>query len=335
MTTKNESDPMGTSQKISVVIVSYNTREILRACIEQLFAVTKDMDIEVILVDNASRDLSAEMVEESFPIVKLIRSKVNLGFAGANNLGFKEATGEYILLLNPDALVEEGAMQKSLTHIQANPDIGMGGGMLIDRNGQMQPSARLYPSLLNEFLVLTGLAFRYPKSRFFGRFDRTWDDSGRPTRVDWVPGAFTLIRKTALDQVGVFDPRFFLYYEEVDLCYRFNKANWQIWYWPDVLVKHWGGESSKTVEHVEISTSGSQLTLWRMRSALMYYRKHHGVLTTALVAMLEGGWHWIRALRARLQGNEEKERESMNVVKLMRRAWSETQGGKFCPPTPW
>ena len=261
---------MGTSQKISVVIVSYNTREILRACIEQLFAVTKDMDIEVILVDNASRDLSAEMVEESFPIVKLIRSKVNLGFAGANNLGFKEATGEYILLLNPDALVEEGAMQKSLTHIQANPDIGMGGGMLIDRNGQMQPSARLYPSLLNEFLVLTGLAFRYPKSRFFGRFDRTWDDSGRPTRVDWVPGAFTLIRKTALDQVGVFDPRFFLYYEEVDLCYRFNKANWQIWYWPDVLVKHWGGESSKTVEHVEISTSGSQLTLWRMRSALMY-----------------------------------------------------------------
>ena len=309
---------MGTSQKISVVIVSYNTREILRACIEQLFAVTKDMDIEVILVDNASRDSSAEMVEDAFPTVKLIRSKVNLGFAGANNLGFKEADGEYILLLNPDALVEEGAMQKSLAYIQANPDIGMGGGRLIDRDGQMQPSARLYPSLLNEFLVLSGLAFRFPKSRFFGRFDRTWDDSGQPTRVDWVPGAFTLIRKKALDQVGVFD-----------------RMNWQIWYWPDVVVKHWGGESSKTVEHVEISSSGSQLTLWRMRSALLYYRKHHGALTTAMVAMLEGGWHWIRALRARLQGNAEKERESMNVVKLMRQAWGETRGGQICPPTPW
>ena len=150
-----------------------------------------------------------------------------------------------------------------------------------------------------------------------------------------MPGAFTLIRKKALDQVGVFDPRFFLYYEEVDLCYRFNRMNWQIWYWPDVVVKHWGGESSKTVEHVEISSSGSQLTLWRMRSALLYYRKHHGALTTAMVAMLEGGWHWIRALRARLQGNAEKERESMNVVKLMRQAWGETRGGQICPPTPW
>ena len=219
--------------------------------------------------------------------------------------------------------------------MQANPEIGMGGARLLDKAGRQQPSARLYPSLLNEALVLSGLAARFPRSRFFGRFDRTWDASGSPTRVDWVPGAFALIRKAALDAVGPFDERFFLYYEEVDLCLRFQKAGWSIWYWPDVVIRHWGGESSKTVEHVEFSSTGSQLTLWRMRSALLYYRKHHGIAATFLVAVLEAGWHQIRALRGRFQGNPLKHQESSRVVALMRRAWGDTECGRTSPHRPW
>ena len=319
----------------SVIIVSFNTREILRACLARLFQVARDLEIEAIVVDNNSRDASADMVERDFPAVKLIRSGVNLGFAAANNLGFKQACGEFVLLLNPDALLEPGALQKSLAHIAADPAIGMGGGRLLDASGRMQPSARRYPSLLNEILVISGLAARFPKSRFFGRFDRTWDESGCPAPVDWVPGAFALMRKSALDAVGPFDERFFLYYEEVDLCLRFRRAGWTIWYWPDVLVRHTGGESSKTVKDVEFSASGSQLTLWRMRSALLYYRKHHGALVTSLVALLEGGWHQLRSLRARLLGNLRKHQESSRVVALMRRAWLETRCGAISPPRPW
>jgi GT2 family glycosyltransferase len=182
---------------------------------------------------------------------------------------------------------------------------------------------------------LSGLAARFPKSRFFGRFDRTWDDSGQPVEVDWVPGAFTLIRRTALEQVGYFDERFFLYYEEVDLCRRFREAGWRIWYWPDAEIRHWGGESSKTVENQDFSSSGSQLTLWRMRSQLLYYRKHHGWLVARLIAGLEPAWHAVRAWRAKRGGAQHKADESGRIITLMRRAWLETRAGETSPRRPW
>jgi hypothetical protein len=321
--------------KTSVIVVSFNTREILRACLERLFAATANLSIEVIVVDNASRDASADMVEKDFPNVLLIRGGANLGFAAANNVGFKRATGDYVLLLNPDALLEAETLQRSLAYMESHPSVGMGGGLLLGMQGEWQPSARLFPSLLNELLTLSGLSARYPKSRFFGRFDRTWDDSGQSVPVDWVPGAFTLIRKSALDQVGGFDERFFLYYEEVDLCRRFHQAGWEIYYWPDVVIRHWGGECSKTVENQDFSSSGSQLTLWRMRSELLYYRKHHGKLTAALVAGLERNWHRLRALRAGWLGKEAKAKESRRIADLMAKAWRETDGGLTSPSRPW
>lgn len=326
---------MSTPGKTSIIIVSFNTREILRACLTRVFAVTQDLPIEVIVVDNASRDQSADMVAQDFPAVRLIRSDTNLGFAAANNRGFEIATGDYLLLLNPDALLEPGALQRALQHIEANPRIGMGGGLLLDKSGARQPSARAFPSLLNEFLVLSGLAHRFPHSRFFGRFDRTWDCSEQPAEVDWVPGAFALIRRQALQDVQGFDERFFLYYEEVDMCRRLRAAGWAIWYWPDVVIRHWGGESSKTVETLDFSSSGSQLTLWRMRSQLLYYRKHHGPLTAWLVSRLETGWHRLRACRASARGQQPKRAESQRVAHLMLQAWAETRGGQESPRRPW
>ena len=213
---------------ISVIVVSFNTRDILRACLQRLFSVAEGLHLQVLVVDNASRDASADMVAQEFPDICLIRSGINLGFAAANNLGFVAAKGDYVLLLNPDALLEPEALQLALSRMEADPSIGMGGGLLLDQAGQRQPSARQFPSWLNEALVLSGLAARYPKSRFFGRFDRTWDDSDQAASVDWVPGAFALMRREALDRVGAFDERFFLYYEEVDLCRRFHRQGWKI-----------------------------------------------------------------------------------------------------------
>lgn len=327
--------PSPSHHDLSVVVVSFNTRDILKSCLQRLYEVGQGLRMQVIVVDNASRDASADMVAQTFPEVHLIRSSTNLGFAAANNLGFAVVSGTYVLLLNPDALLAPGALQRSLAHMAGDPAIGMGGARLLDQAGVQQPSARQFPSLLNELLVLSGLAARFPNSRFFGRFDRTWDRSGHAAMVDWVPGAFALMRREALAQVGVFDERFFLYYEEVDLCRRFHAQGWKIAYWPDVVVHHTGGESSKTVDNQVFSSSGSQLTLWRMRSGLLYYRKHHGWLVARLVAALESGWHQLRAWRAQRQGQLPKAQDSARVVALMRQAWTETGGGAQSPPRPW
>lgn len=323
----------------SVIIVSYNTRDILRACLESLYTAIGRRAIEVIVVDNASHDASADMVEREFPQALLLRSPTNLGFAAANNLGFKSAQGRYVILLNPDAQVEADAFANAIERMDASPEVGMAGGRLVDGNGRDQPSARRFPSLLNEVLVISGLAARFPRSRLFGRFDRTWADPAQPADVDWVPGAFAIMRHDTLRAIGPFDERFFLYYEEVDLCRRFKAAGWQIWYWPDIVIRHLGGESSKTVENAEISSSGSQLVLWRMRSALLYYRKHHGRLGAWLLAGLETGWHALRRLKAALSARSPavtaKAAESHRLVGLMQRAWLETHGGAVSPPRPW
>lgn len=329
----------GNAPEASVIIVSFNTRDILRACLDSLYTAIGRRAIEVIVIDNASRDASSDMVAREFPQAQLLRSTTNLGFAAANNLGFKLAQGRYVILLNPDAQVEADAFANAILRMDASPEVGMAGGRLVDGNGRDQPSARRFPSLLNEVLVISGLAARFPRSRLFGRFDRTWADPAQPADVDWVPGAFAIMRHDALRAVGHFDERFFLYYEEVDLCRRFKAAGWQIWYWPDIVIRHLGGESSKTVENAEISSSGSQLVLWRMRSALLYYRKHHGRLGAWLLARLETGWHALRRLKASLAARSPavaaKAAESQRLVGLMQRAWLETRGGAVSPPRPW
>ncbi len=278
---------------VSVVIVSFNTCDLLRDCLRTLDAQSQGIDKEVFVVDNASRDGSADMVAGEFPEVYLIRSQVNLGFAGANNKAFSKAAGRYVVLLNSDAFLEPDALGRAIAHMDCEPDVGIGGARLLGRDGSWQPSARLFPSLWNDFLTISGLSARFPLSPFFGRPDRTWADQNLPADVDWVPGAFTIIRRDALEAVGYFDETFFLYYEEVDLCKRFRTAGYGVRYWPDVRVVHLGGESSKTVKALKFSGAGSQLTLWRMRSAFLYYRKHHGA-SAWLVKEMERRLHLLR-----------------------------------------
>jgi GT2 family glycosyltransferase len=323
---------------VSIVIVSLNTRDILRKCLHTVqseMAAAPHLSVEILIADNNSRDGSPAMLREEFPEVHLIETHANLGFAGGNNVAMRLARGRYVLLLNSDAFFQPGALQLALDHMDATPKAGLGGARLIGEDGGWQPSARIFPTPLHEMLMHTGLAAKYPKSKFFGKADRTWADPLQPALTDWVPGAFMIIRKSVLDEVGLFDENFFLYYEEVDLCRRIRAAGHEIWYWPDIVVIHIGGESTRTLDHVVI---GSQLTLWRMRAMLLYFRKHHGPLGACLMRTLEGSFYRLRAWHNRHGKTPEAAKQSTyntSLAAALKQAWQETKGGRISPPRPW
>jgi GT2 family glycosyltransferase len=322
---------------ISLIIVSFNTCAVLRESLQSVEREQGALRIETFVVDNNSRDGSVAMVETEFPHVRVLRSDVNLGFGAANNVALHIAQGRYVVLLNSDAFLCPGSLLLSVQHMNANPKAGLAGGRLVGRDHSLQPSARMFPSILSDFLVITGLASKFPKSRFFGSFDRTWADPLQPAEVDWVPGAFSIIRAQALAKVGFFDPEFFLYSEEVDLCRRIQRAGYEIWYWPDIEVIHIGGESSRQIKTLEMSSAGAQLVRWRMRSTLLYYRKHHGIAAW-WAKMLELGMFRLTALRNCLSSDpvrREKVQRNRNLARLMHQAWEDTQGGRVSPPRPW
>ncbi len=326
---------------VSIVIVSFNTRDLLRQCLTAVLAEAANLHAEILVVDNHSSDGSAEMVEREFPpaqsSVVLLRSGVNLGFGAANNLALQQARGRYFVLLNSDAFLAHGALALAIRHMDETPDCALGGARLISPDGSSQPSARCFHSLLSDAFVLTGLAARFPHSRLFGRFDRTWADANLPSQVDWVPGAFSIIRPEALRKVGLFDPAFFLYYEEVDLCLRLNRAGLKVWYWPDIIVTHIGGESSRQVTSHSFNPDAAQIVLWRMRSTLLYYRKHHGRLVHVARA-LERALYRMAVLRNRYSRDpwrKQRTRQSLTMLALINRAWKDTRRGRVSPPRPW
>jgi hypothetical protein len=334
---------------VSVIVVSFNTRAALRDCIQSILAECQQLPAgqaaEVLIVDNASTDGSPEMVEKmiedrflarSSPI-RLFRSDVNLGFASANNLAMEEARGRYLVLLNSDAFFRPGALRLAVQHMDANTTVGVGGARLVGPQGEWQPSARAFPTLWHVFVVFSGLASRYPKSRVFGAFDRTWASPDFQAEVDWVPGAFSIMRREALVKTGLFDPRFFLFCEEVDLCRRIKARGFRVIYWPDVVVTHIGGESSRQLTTLKFSDGESQVVLWRMRATLLYFRKHHGFRVWGFRA-LEDTMNTLRWLRNRNSGDPARRRrgeEAKLFLSLMRQAWKETQGGRISPPQPW
>ena len=322
---------------VSVIIVSFNTREILRECLRSVLSECAALKAEILVVENASTDGSAEMMASDFPQVTVLASEVNLGFGNANNVALKVARGSYFVLLNSDAFFAPGALALAIRHMDEQPDCGLGGCKLVGRDGESQPSSRCFHSVTNDAVVLSGLAAKFPKSKFFGRFDRTWADEMQPAPVDWVPGAFSIVRPALLEKVGLFDPDFFLYYEEVDLCLRFRRAGFEVWYWPDIVVTHIGGESSRQLKSLEFSQRAAQVVLWRMRSTLLYYRKHHG-WRVHLARLMEQTIYSATVLRNRFSRTaERRERLSHHraLVRLMAQAWKDTSGGRISPPRPW
>ncbi len=336
---------------LSVILVSYQTREVLRECLGLVERELRAMELmgngakkpsgEVLVVDNCSSDGSAAMVAADFPWVLLFESEVNLGFGGANNVALRAARGRYLLLLNSDAFLEPGVVEEAIRRMEAAPEVGIGGVAQVGRDGAAQPSARRFHSLWRDAMMLTGLAERFPGSklwgRWFGGMDRRWANPDSPVDVDWIPGAFLLIRREVLEAVGLFDPRLFLYLEEVDLCRRATLAGWKIRYWPDLRVIHLGGVSAKSVNVGLDAPPSHQVVLWRMRSTLLYYRKWHGA-AAAGAAGLEIGLYGLRWLRNRWSGSTSRRiraRHGRQLMALMGQAWRDTGGGRVSPPQPW
>ena len=330
---------------VSVIVVSFNTRDLLRKCLtslrEECTRLPEGVSAEILVVDNGSRDGSADMVAAEFSgagvPIRLIRSDVNLGFGAANNRAIEAAQGRYLVLLNSDAFFHSGALVRAIAHMETDPSAGVGGGRLVGRDGAWQPAARMFPSVLRDAFVLTGLASRFPRSHFFSAAERTWADPAVAADVDWVTGAFMILRREALAEAGLFDPAFFHYCEEVDLCRRVKAAGFHVRYWPEIVVTHLHGESSRQVDTQVFSENESQVVLWRMRSTFLYYRKHHGAQVW-LARWLEEGLYTLRFLRNRFSpspARRERAREAAMLLRLLLQAWKETCGGRVSPPRPW
>ena len=323
---------------ISVIIVSYNTSSLLRQCLEKLYENRPNMEMEVFVVDNDSVDDSAAMVQREFPQVRLIANDVNMGFGAANNQAWALSSGKYILLLNPDAFVKPSAIDNSIAFMDSHPQCGLCGGRLVKPDGSLDPSARRFPNFLAKFFTISGLRSRFPHSKLFSRHEFGNFDHNSVMEVDWVPGTFTLYRREMLEKTGLFDERFYIYYEETDLCLNAKKQGWKVYFIPDAEVIHVGGASSKTRKDQKFDAGASQVLKFRMRSEWLYFRKNYGLGAVLANSGVELGWHLLRWLINSIPGRKDgpaKRRASLSIIKELLASLKDTSYGKVCPPVPW
>lgn len=258
---------------ISVILVSYNTAQMSIESLDSLFASVGDFELEVFVIDNASKDNSVELISSQFPNVTLIENKKNVGFGRANNQALSLIKGDYILLLNTDAFIKADTLQKSIEYMQSNRQCGVLGARLLGRSGELQPSCRYFPTPLNLFVERVGLSQFFPKVRLV---DDVHFNAELTQSCDWVPGCYYMVRRQVVNEVGLFDPLYFLYSEEVDHCFAVKKAGWDVVYLADINVVHIGGESAKSVG--KISMVSRQVPQLQIESELLYFRKNHGII---------------------------------------------------------
>ncbi len=232
--------------KLSVVIVNYNVKYFLEQCLHSVEAATKGLEAEVFVVDNNSVDGSVEMVSEKFPDVRLIANTENTGFSKANNQAILQASGEYVLLLNPDTVVEHDTFTKSVAFMDAHPDAGGLGIKMVDGKGRFLPeSKRGLPTPIVAFYKIFGLSALFPKSKIFGKYHLGYLDKEQTHVVDVLAGAYMMLRRETLDKTGLLDEDFFMYGEDIDLSYRISKSGYKNYYYPDARIIHYKGESTK------------------------------------------------------------------------------------------
>jgi GT2 family glycosyltransferase len=267
---------------LGIVILNWNTRDLLRTCLQTVLASRGDFTFEVIVIDNASTDGSAEMVEAAFvghdPRVRLIRSPHNGGYSYGNNLGLR-AFGfdgqpdapRYALLLNPDTEVPPDALCSMIRFMDANPDVGAAGPKLVLPNGELDKACRRsFPTPLVAFYHFVGLGKLFPNSPRFARYNMTYLPPDVECEVDSVVGAFMQVRREALMAVGLLDEQFFMYGEDIDWAHRIKSAGWRIVYHPQVVVKHVKRAASRQSQR-------AQFEFWR--AMLIFYRKHYRAQT--------------------------------------------------------
>jgi GT2 family glycosyltransferase len=216
------------------------------------------------VVDNASIDGSSQLVQEQFPLARVIPNCENVGFARANNQAIQQSTGRYILLLNPDTRVMPGALEKLVEYLDAHPAVGAAGSRLLNPDGSLQVSGFPFPTLGRELWRL----FHLDVLRPYALYDKQSWDLIRPREVDVLQGASLALRREALNQIGLLDESYFIYSEEVDLCYRLRQAGWRLHWLPQSTVVHYGGQSTQQ--------AATRMFLYLYQTKLQYFRKHHG-----------------------------------------------------------
>ena len=231
---------------ISVILVSYNVKQYLQQALDSIFKALSGLSHEVFVVDNGSGDASAAMVRHRFSRVRLIENTENVGFAKANNQALVLAKGRAVCLINPDTLVREDTFKVCLNYLDAHPDVGAVGCMILNPDGSLQPSCRRsFPTPWVAFTKVFGLSRLFPKSRLFGRYNLTYLDPGRTSEVEALSGSFMVVRKEAMDQAGILDEAFFMYGEDLDWCTRIREKGWKIVYHPATRIVHYKGRSTQ------------------------------------------------------------------------------------------
>ena len=248
--------------KLSVVIVSYNVRELLTACIDSVVKASEGIDAEVFVVDNKSADDTVEVISRDYPWVHLINNKENLGFSKANNIAIRQSEGEYVLLLNPDTVVAEGTLRGVVEFMDQHPEAGGAGVRMHNADGTLAPeSRRAVPTPLVAARKMLGFTKRYYMSNL------PWD---KPGKIEVVSGAFMMLRRKAIDQVGLLDEDFFMYGEDIDLSYRLLKGGWQNWYLPLDII-HYKGQSTQKSDFRYVHVF--------YQAMLIFFRKHYSHLS--------------------------------------------------------
>lgn len=254
---------------LSVIIVSYNTKDLLRKCLIALAEASRELSTQITVVDNASRDESPQMVRSLFPEVEVLENTENLGFSKASNQGLRIAKGDFVLLLNSDAIVSESSMGEMMDYMKRNPKIGVLGPKIYNTDGSVQEVARTFPQPIH-FLFgrRSPLTKLFPNASFVRRYLIMRErDKGEPFEVDWVSGACMMIRSEVVKEVGLLDEAFFMYWEDADYCKRVKVSGWKVHCLPTARVVHDEGSSS--------GPANKKLIWVFHQSVFQYYLKHH------------------------------------------------------------
>ena len=252
---------------ISIIIVSWNAKEFLDECLQSIYKKALSCKLQTIVVDNASTDGAPDLVIEKYPQVNLIRNSENLGFAKANNVGIKKSTGRYVCLINSDAIVLEDCLELMCNYMNEKPKIGVLGPKVLNPDGSLQPTCREFPTFWKNICRAVALDKFFPKSKIFGGYYMMNWSHGTVREVDYLSGCFMMVRRSAIDQVGLLDDSFFFYAEDKDWCKRFWRAGWKVVYFPQAKAIHYlYGSSDK---------NPIKLYIQQTKANLQYYSKHH------------------------------------------------------------
>ncbi len=238
---------------LSIIIVNYNVKEFLQNLIHSIEKAIENLSAEIIVVDNASTDGSIELLKSKFPFINLIENKTNLGFGKANNIGLQLSKGKYIAMINPDAIVSEDTFTKLINFFKENPDAGLATPKILNPDGTLQLGCRRsFPGPWTSFCRVTGLSGLFPKSKIFARYNLTYLPENQTFEVDAISGSFMVMKRGVYEKVGGFDEQFFMYGEDLDLCYRIQKAGYKVFYVHTAQAIHYKGESTKRSDIDEV-----------------------------------------------------------------------------------